>query len=165
MKNEEQLQETETPDTPKTDETKQSVEENKIDWEAEAKKYKAIADRKSKKLEEIESSFKEEEPKKPNETSNNSTLSREETILYAKGYEEEEVELALKLSSLNGVSPLEATEDEIFKAKVEKRKQAEASANAALNASTGSYSKQPATPVEKMSREEHAEYVRSVMEE
>ena len=44
-----------------------------------------------------------------------SALSREETILYAKGYTDAEVEQAKKVASVEGVSPLAAAESELFK--------------------------------------------------
>jgi len=41
-------------------------------------------------------------------------LSRDEAILYAKGFSEEEVEYAKKVSLIQGVSPTKAIEDDLF---------------------------------------------------
>lgn len=44
-----------------------------------------------------------------------SALSKEETILYAKGFAEAEVEYAKKIASVEGTSPLAAAESDLFK--------------------------------------------------
>jgi hypothetical protein len=106
------------------------------------------------------STIKEEPSKKQTQQSG---LSREEVILFAKGHTEEEVELASKLAQINGVSLVEASKDEIFTAKVEKRLTEERSRKASLPASGGSSGSQPAKPIGEMSREEHMEYYKKVM--
>jgi hypothetical protein len=98
---------------------------------------------------------------KPNETQ--SGLTKDEVILYAKGHTEDEVELAKKLASLSGISPLKATEDEIFKSKVNSRIKKEKSEQASLPASNASGRFKTEKPVGKMTKEEHQEYFKKVM--
>jgi hypothetical protein len=92
----------------------------------------------------------------------NSSLTREEAILFAKGYTDEEVNLANKLAKVNGVSTLVAVEDDYFKSVVEKRQKKEQSARASLGASNGGNKFVPKS-VGKMSEEEHAKYFHDVM--
>lgn len=80
-------------------------------------------------------------------------LSREEAILYAKGFTDDEVELAIKLSKVNGVSILEAAEDDYLASKRNARIQKDRSEKASLGASTGSFKTKK--PIEEMSNEEH----------
>lgn len=98
---------------------------------------------------------------KLNETQ--SGLSKDEVILYAKGHTEEEVELAKKLAAISGTSPLKATEDEIFKSKVNSRIKKEKSEQASLPASNTSGKFKTEKPVGKMTKEEHEDYFRKVM--
>jgi hypothetical protein len=88
------------------------------DYEALKQKNKELYER-AKKAETLAKAKKEALSNKPNETQ--SGLTKDEVILYAKGHTEDEVELAKKLASLSGISPLKATEDEIFKSKVNSR--------------------------------------------
>lgn len=156
MEENKQPQEAETPENPSVDETEQSTDEK--NWEAEAKKYKAIADRKTKKLEEVEASLKEKEvePKKPNETNEQTGLSRDEALLIAKGYEIEEVDLAKRIADLNKVSLSEAVKDNYFQAQVQARKEKEMSEKAQLNPAKGGIY-QPAKDPAEMSESEHAD--------
>lgn len=109
--------------------------------------------------------LKKTEVKKPAEAvkhSTNSGLTREEAILFAKGYTEEEVDLANRLAKVNGTNPLVAAEDSYFKAKVQARLKKEQSAKAALGASNGS-SKFVPKDVGSMPREEHIKLFHEVM--
>lgn len=95
---------------------------------------------------------------KTNETQ---ALTREEAILFAKGYSEEEVELAKKLSKINGTNPLVAVEDDYFKSKVEARIKKEKSERASLSPSgTGRYKSEK--PVSEMTEEEHRAYFNKI---
>jgi len=91
---------------------------------------------------------------KPNETQ--STLSRDEAILFAKGHTDEEVALALKLAQVNDVSVTEAIKDEIFTGKVSNRLKKEKSAKASLRTS-GPVGFNTDKPMGEMTTEEHAE--------
>lgn len=110
--------------------------------------------------------LKQAEVKKPTEavktSKSNSSLTREEAILFAKGYTEEEVNLAMKLAKVNGVNALVAAEDDYFKTVVEKRQKKEQSAKASLGASSGANKFAPKS-VGKMTDEEHAKYFHEVM--
>ena len=163
MENEyiEETQETSTEDVKDEtnegqEETNEGQEETK-DWKAEALKYKAIAERKEKKL--------QEQPKEAINKTNNaeqSGLTREEAIFFAKGGTEEDLAIAKKIANLEGTSILAAMEDEYYKTKVSER-QAEARAKAnQIGASHGSPSNagHQQKPMGKMTREEHIEAVR-----
>lgn len=112
------------------------------------------------------SRYKEVKEKKPVEavkaSKSNSSLTREEAILFAKGYTEEEVNLAVKLAKVNGVNALVAAEDDYFKTVVEKRQKKEQSAKASLGASSGGNKFVP-KPVGQMSEEAHQKYFHEVM--
>ena len=88
-----------------TEEVEESAEDTK-DWKAEALKYKAIAERKDKKL--------QEQPKKAElKTNENLGLSREEAILIAQGMKQEELDYLNKIKG--DQSYLEAKESDDFK--------------------------------------------------
>lgn len=105
-------------------------------------------------------------PKKTAKTteksSDNSGLTREEAILFARGLTEDEVDLASKLAKVNDISIIEATEDPYFKTKVEGRLKKEKSEKASLGASGGSNKFSP-KDVGEMSREEHIELFHKIM--
>ena len=91
-------------------------------------------------------------------------LTREEVILYAKGYTDDEVATALKLATLNGENPLVVAEsDDYFKAKVAERKKKEKSEQASLPASYGSGRVKADKPIGDMDRDEHIEHFNKVM--
>lgn len=92
----------------------------------------------------------------------NSSLSREEAILFAKGYTEEEVNLANKLAKVEGISTLVAAEDPYVKGKIEERLKKEKSEKASLGASSGS-SKFIPKDIGKMSAEDHAKLYHETM--
>ena len=94
------------------------------------------------KLEKVSSSIKDEEdkPNKPNPGNSTDSLSRSEAKLYAKGYEDDEIETAKKIAVLNRVSIDEAIKDDYVQAKVQARKQAERDKAAQLgSAKSGSF--------------------------
>jgi len=99
--------------------------------------------------------------KETNETP--STLTREEAILYAKGYTDEEVDLANKLAKVNGTTILKSIEDEIFKVKYESRLKKERSEKASLSPSGGSGRFKSEKNPGEMTREEHEAYYKKVM--
>jgi hypothetical protein len=125
-----------------TTEETQATEEGEKDWEAEAKKYKAIADRKAKQLETVKTSLEEkkEEPKKPNTESITKDEVKLVAKLYAKGYEDNEIEMAQKIATLNGISVDEALKDDYLQSVVNNRKRKETSSKAQVGpATSGSY--------------------------
>lgn len=115
----------------------QASAEGEKDWEAEAKKFKAIAERKTKQLEKVTSSLKEEE--KPNKPNTQSGLSEDRLYakMYAKGYEDDEIDMAFKIAKLNNIPLDEALKDDYLLAKVEGRKQKELSKRAQLGPAQG----------------------------
>lgn len=91
------------------------------------------------------------QPKPEKQESQNTGLTREEAILFAKGFTEDEVDLANKIAKVNGIPVIEATNDDYFKSVVEKRKEQERSSNAQLRPSNGYQAKD----VSKMTTDEH----------
>jgi hypothetical protein len=148
MENEEkQPQEAETPES-------EPQKEEEIDWKAEALKHKAIAERRAKKLEELKSSLEEKkETKEPNKP-NTEGLSREEAIFFAKGFEEDDLKLASTIAKMNGISLLEATKDEYFKAVQDKKQQKSEDKKASLPPSNAT-GFTPSKPLKDMTTEEH----------
>jgi len=130
----------------------QSGDEDTKDWKAEALKYKAIADRKEKKLQEKPQT---EEIIKPN--TEQSGLSREEGIFFAQGGTEESLKDAKMIAERDGISILAAKEDEYFKFQETKRADEVKAKSNQLGASGGSPTSQghKAKPLNKMTREEH----------
>lgn len=104
----------------------------------------------------------EKTPVSAQQSSSNSSLTREEAILFAKGHTDAEVKLAAKLAKVNEVSLLEAAEDTYFKNTVNERHKKEKSSKAALGASSGS-SKFTPKQVGKMTEEEHQAHFHKVM--
>lgn len=96
---------------------------------------------------------------KPNEQVG---LSREEAILFAKGYNEADIKLAFKISKVNEIPLMEAINDDYFQTQVQARKDKEASIKAGLPPSQGG-----GQTAEKdsgaMTREEHQKYVAEEM--
>jgi hypothetical protein len=99
---------------------------------------------------------------KTNETQS-SSLSREEAILFAKGYTEDEVDLANKLAKVNGIGILEAIEDDYLKGKRALRLKKEKSEMASLPASNGIGKFKADKPVGEMTEDEHRAYFQKVM--
>lgn len=100
-------------------------EEEQTDWKAEALKYKAILERTKKKAE------------KPATTKSQNT-NIEEVVLKAQGVTSEELDVLKKIAQIQGVSVIDARNDDYFvnwKKKQEEEKQREATS---MPASRGS---------------------------
>ena len=110
--------------------------------------------------------FKEAKESKPVEVAkndkSNSKITREEVILFAKGFTEEEVELANKLAKVQGVNPLVAAEDPYFQSKYQERIKKEQAERASLGASKNSGNFIP-KDIGKMSKEEHEKLFHKAM--
>jgi hypothetical protein len=79
------------------------------------------------------------EPKEPEAKAKSSdSLTREEAILYAKGYDDETVERLKKIATVEDVSILEAEQSDLFTAWKEKREVDTRNQSAQLGASNGS---------------------------
>jgi len=94
--------------------------------------------------------------------SSNSNLTREEAILYAKGYTDEEIAKANKIAKVDEVSVLVAIEDDIVKNMIQTRLAKERSDKASLGASGGSGVKTTKN-VGEMTTEEHAKLFHETM--
>lgn len=103
------------------------------------------------------------EPLKKETNETQTGLTREEAILYAKGYTDEEVTLATKLAKINDTTPLKAIEDDFFKARVDARLKQEKSEKASLSPSSGAGRYKNEKPMGEMSKEEHEAYYKKVM--
>ena len=130
----EQIEE-EVEDTDEVDETEGSEEETQKepDWKAEALKWRAIANRNKKKVE------------APVETTTSSSISREEVVLIAKGYSEEDVEQLNIIAKGSNISTKEAMEHPLFKTYIEKKDADKRAKKAQLGASKGSTFHKPKT--------------------
>jgi hypothetical protein len=158
-KDEQQLEGAEPTQNPEAEaEGKPTEDVEKI--KAELAKYKAIADRKTKKLEELKSSL--EEKKETKETKKEPNLTRDEAIFLAKGGTEDELEV---LNRIRGERTLkDAAKDEIFVAWREKRQQEDEAKQAQLRPS-GSGSSAAKKSYGDMSPEEHRKAYLDAIEE
>jgi hypothetical protein len=126
---------------------------------AEGKKIASILERKNKKIADLEAQLAGRqsgsgvEGSKPVETG----LSRAEAILFAKGFTEEEVEKVKKVAQMEGLTELEAAEDELFTAWKESRERKAKSAKAQLGAANGSgqVKREQGFNAREISREDH----------
>ena len=121
--------ETETDETVDEEDTSEDT-----DWEAEAKKWKAIAQRNKKKIQ-------AEAPKKIINKTNTSPNSIEETVLKAQGVSQEELDVLKKVSALNGISIIDAQKDDMFVLWKQKKEAEERQEKARLGASKGASQK------------------------
>lgn len=155
-----------TNDEEVVEETFEEVEEETTltveDYKKLEQKNKELYER-AKKAEALAKEVKNKpETLKTNETQS-SSLSREEAILFAKGYTEDEVDLANKLAKVNGVNILEAIEDDYLKAKRNERLRKEKSEKASLPASNSVGRVKAEKPIGEMTEEEHKAYFDKVM--
>ncbi len=138
------------PDT-NAEEVEQDGAEDTRDWKAEALKYKAIADRKEKKLQELP----KEAENKTNETSN---LSLERLELKIDGYSKDEIDLIMENGGIN------ALQNPLIKKGLEVMRQENANKAKYLEASgSGSTRKSKEKSPDDMSEEERADlYAKTV---
>lgn len=167
MENEEVIEETQNSENIDSTNDEEVVEETDNtptleDYEALKQKNKELFER-AKKAEALAKAKRDAELKSNKNNETQSGLSREEAILYAKNYTDEEVELAVKLSKLNGTNVLVAIEDEIFKAKVASRKKKENAEKASLPASSSIGKVKVQKPIGEMSEDEHKALFHKVM--
>lgn len=127
---ENEIQEVEETEVEETEEETIEQSDN-TDWKAEALKWKAIASRKAKQ------NAKPLEQKKVDKP-DNTGISRDEVILYAKGLSDEEVEMAKKVATVSGIKPTEALNDPIYKSWKTQKEEREKKEKATLSASKGS---------------------------
>lgn len=148
------------------DETATSAEETKTeeqegqeettDWKAEALKYKAIADRKEKKLQK-----QPDKDLKTNQEQNAPTMEHME--LFSQGATKEKIEYAQKYATLEGVTLKEAYASDICKSKfdamdAEKKDQANS-----IKPSNGSPQVQPEKKSGEMTDEEHRKWAQEML--
>ena len=100
--------------------------------------------------------------KKVAPSKSNSSLTREEAILFAKGFNDEEVDLANKLAKVADTNLLVAVEDDYFKSKHNQRLKKEQSENASLGSSNKSGKFQPQN-VGEMDKDEHRKLFDDIM--
>jgi len=115
-------------------------EEQETDERAEGKKIASILERKNKQIEELKARLANGSTGGTDAGSKTeqSGLSRAEAILFAKGYSEEEVDKAKKIAKLEGISDLEAIEDDLFKSWKKSNDDRQKSSKAQIGASSGS---------------------------
>lgn len=118
-----------------------------VDWKAEAKKWKAIADRKSKQI---------VRPTEQKQNLQENYLTREEGILIAKGMDEESLTQLKAIAKGKNLSLLNAEKDPLFVSYYDKVQKDKKSEQAKLGASKGSSYKETKPTFESgLSREEH----------
>lgn len=132
MENNEQAQEEQNTATSaeQTEDTNNSAEDTK-DWKAEALKFKAIAERKDKKLQ----TQSQQETVQSNQTNEPSGEFREELIMIAQGRSREEVDTLKVIAKGKGISLAEAEKDPMFANVTGATKAAETKQRAQLGAS------------------------------
>ena len=127
-------------DTETNDTLNESNDSNSSDgFESSDEKYqnaKRRAEIAEAKLKELKNSTKVQNVEEKD--GDNTGLSREEAILFAQGFTEEEVLKAGKIAELEGISLSEATKDELFVTWKDKKEKEAKSAKAQLGTSTGS---------------------------
>jgi hypothetical protein len=162
MTEETDFQESETLDVEETTETNESENDGEVTTEPTLEDYQKLEKTNKNLFARLKKAEQIAKSAKTNKTNEQSGLTREEAILFAKGLTEEEIDLASKLAKVNGTTLLKATEDNYFKTKIEERLSKERSIKASLGGSSGS-ALQPAKPIAEMSRAEHIEYTKKLM--
>lgn len=142
---EENLEEDKGKDVPYDRFSKVIEERNRLREEAEEKERK---------LQELSKALNPE-PEKKEETPKSDSLSREDAILYAKGFSDEEVAYANKVAKLEGVNAIEASENDLFKSWKSARDAETANDAAQLGTSKSSAPHKTETFRPGMSPEEH----------
>ena len=155
-KNDEEVVEEESTDEVEEDDTDNSEGKTMADYEALEKKNKELYQR-VKKSEALAKANKE--PKIETNKTNNEYLTREEAILLAKGYDEEDLTRLNMLA--NGKKLTEVVNDDMFVAWKESKDAKAKSAKAQLGSSKSSTSK-TSKPLSEMSAEEHKAYWQSI---
>lgn len=123
------------------------------DWQAEAAKWKAIAQRNKRK----QANPAQVETEQPIQTNNASFASREEAYLFAQGYSEEDVDQLSLVAKGTGLSLKEAREHPLFVAYIEKVQAEKRAKKAQMSTSKGSIAKKPVN-IAGMTPEEHKAY-------
>lgn len=112
-----------------SEESEESTEEaDQTDWEAEAKKWKAIAERNKKKS----------TPKQEAKVAGTDTFTVERTVLAAQGMPDELLNHLEKVAKFNGTSLLAAQKDPLFVAQKQEYESQERLKAAQVGASRGS---------------------------
>lgn len=145
-------------DTDQENDTVDTTESSEVDVQAilaENTKLKAIIKRRNEKKSEEDTETKTVTVQQEK----TSGISREEVVLLAKGFSDDEVEMAKKVASVQGVSTLEAVNDPIFLSWKKNNEEEMKKQKSQLAASTGSgsASKKKSFATAGLSPEEHKE--------
>jgi 5'-3' exonuclease len=91
------------------------VEGGDVNWEAEAKKYKAIADRKAKQLEKVQNSLKEEKPEAKRDIPSASADDKIAELEFKVNHPElkDNIDLIKTLAKGRGITMAEAAKDDL----------------------------------------------------
>lgn len=154
----EQIEETQDEETQETStedvKTEEQGEENTKDWKAEALKYKAIAERKDKKL-------KSSEVNKPNTEQGGPTI--EHSFLFAQGVTLDEMPIIEKAAKVLEIPLKDAYNDDMVQAKLNQvRNEAKVKANT-LPPSGGSAPAPRTKTVSNMTDDEHRAFAEEKM--
>lgn len=130
--------ETQTNDDTSHEEVEDTTEEtqeesNTTDWEAEAKKWKAIAERKSRKVQ----TSKQEKPQTISKPESNS-LTEDDILVITTLQDRELIERARKIARLEGISLTEAVNSPMFNYAKQAYEEEQRKEKASMEASRGS---------------------------
>lgn len=138
-------------DTEETDTSVETEEEQSTDWEAEAKKWRAIAERKAKKAEQAQ---KAPVTRKPEPVG---SLSEDDILTITMLQDKELIERARKIAKLEGISLAEAVNNPMFtfakQAYEEEKRKEKSQMEASRGSGTRGQRKTFTTPG--LSKEEH----------
>ena len=153
MTNNEQVFEENT-DTSSEDEKDESQEETK-DWKAEALKYKAIAERKGKKL---QKSVDEKTDITNKSNTEQSGLTMDDMMLVQKGLQEDEIKFVKESARVLNIPVMEAFNNSIVQSKINSDRQEATIKSNTLPPSGGSASSPKVKTPGEMTEMEHAEW-------
>jgi len=153
MENEtiEETQETSTEDV--NIENTQGAEDTK-DWKAEALKFKAIAERKEKKLQQAQT----EPVINNNNTEQGGPTMEDITLINQGGYNLDEMKIIEMVARNEGITKTEASQGDYVKSRIGGMRQETLNAANSMGASGGSAAAPQVKTVKEMTTDEHAEY-------
>jgi len=161
MENNEQIEETQESSTEDVNNEETQGQEETRDWKAEALKYKAIAERKDKKLQQT-SEVKTEEPLKNNAEQASSTI-EDMVLIQQGGYNLEEMNEINRVARLESISKTEAAKSDYIVSKINSmRQEAQVKANS-LGASTGSTTAPREKTIGNMTDDEHRDFAEGLL--
>ena len=136
-----------------------------VDHKAEAAKYKAIAERRTKQLEKIKEAGQDEEEKpQPNKIkSEQGGTTIEHSYLFAQGLNIDEVKLVEKVAKNEGISLTDAYGDEYVQSRIKRDRSEAVAKKNTIGVSTGSPNAPREKTVKNMTEDEHQAYAEQLL--